>query len=72
MAESKKVRFFEYFNRNKKRVLNMLKKHGQFISFSNEHGYLYSVEIGAMAGSTVLMHVALKAGEITIIDILTA
>lgn len=72
MAESKKVRFFEYFNRNKKRVLNMLKKHGQFLSFSNEHGYLYSVEIGSIAGSTVLLHVAIKAGELTILDILTA
>lgn len=72
MAESKKVRFFEYFNRNKKRVLNMLKKHGQFLRFSNEHGYLYSVEIGSIAGSTVLLHVAIKAGELTILDILTA
>jgi len=72
MAESKKLRFYEYFNRNKNRLLNMLKKHGQFLNFSNVHGYIYSLEVGEVAGKTVSLQVGLKAGKVTIIDVLAA
>lgn len=72
MAESNKKRFLEYFNRNKKRLLNLLKQQGQFQKYSKEYGYLYSVEIGKLAGQPVKLQVGLKAGELKIIDVFVA
>ncbi|KZE67921.1 hypothetical protein AWM68_17255 [Fictibacillus phosphorivorans] len=69
MAEKQKNRFYEYFNRDKKRLLNLLKSQGIFEQFSQTHGYLYSVEIGQQSGQSIHLKVALKAGALTILDV---
>ncbi|MEI2356688.1 hypothetical protein [Mesobacillus zeae] len=72
MAESKKIRFKQYFGRNNTRLLNILKKQGQFIKFSSELGYLYLVEVGELAGKAVSLKVSMKSGRLNIIDVVTA
>lgn len=72
MAESKKVHFKQFFNRNHTRLLNMLKQHGEFIRFSSELGYLYLVEVGEYAGKAISLKVSVKSGKLNIIDVVTA
>lgn len=72
MAESKKNRFLDYFNRNKGRVLRLLKQEGEYQSFSREHGYLYLLEVGKVAGKALKLKVGVKSGELIILDVVTA
>ncbi|MEK3992670.1 hypothetical protein [Robertmurraya sp. FSL R5-0851] len=72
MAESKKNRFLDYFNCNKGRVLRLLKQEGEYQSFSPEHGYLYLLEVGKVAGNALMLQVGVKSGELIILDVVTA
>jgi hypothetical protein len=49
----------------------LLKQNGEFQSFSSEHGYLYVLEVGKVAGKALLLEVGVKSGELKIVDVVT-
>lgn len=69
LLENQKRRLMEYFNRNSKQLLATLKKHGEFIMFSKEKGYLYRVENFQFRGNVINLRVGLKSGKLNILDI---
>lgn len=69
MAENRMKSIVNYFNRNKEHLLNLLKKEGSYLRFSQTKGYTYSVGVGEYAGKEVKLTVALKSGQLNILSI---
>lgn len=53
--------------KNKERLIQMMKK-GQFVELNNVKGFIYAVKIGESYGENVMMKVAMKNGNIEIMD----
>jgi len=53
--------------RNKQRLLSMLKKNGEYLTFSKKDGFIYLLNIGEADGNAVYIEVAMNNGELTIL-----
>lgn len=58
---------FLSIEKNRERLLRMLKKNGEYLSFNLQHGYIYLVPIGEVEGNTVQLKVGLKNSKLSIL-----
>lgn len=60
-------RFFG-MEKNKERLIDLMKTEGEYLKFSEKQGYIYGVKIGESGGGDVMLKVAMKAGHIEILN----
>jgi hypothetical protein len=53
--------------RNKQRLLNLLKKNGEYLAFCKKDGFIYLLNIGEADGNPVYLEVAMSNGDLTIL-----
>jgi hypothetical protein len=64
-----KIQKFFGMKRNKERLLNLLKREGEYLEFKEKIGYIYAVKIGEVEGGMdVMLKVAMLGGNLTVLD----
>jgi len=64
-------KFIDFYERkeNKERLHKLVKEHGQFKILHKKHGYIYQVQIGEFESKPLMLEVALKCGQFTILSV---
>lgn len=63
-----KIRNFFGMDKNKERLLTLLKKEGEYLEFSELKGFVYAVKIGEAENSEVMLKVAMRQGRFEILN----
>jgi hypothetical protein len=65
-------RFKTYYQSptNKVRLLKLLKKNGEYLSFNPKLGFIYCLQVGISNGIPVQIKVSMKSGMVKIIDVI--
>ncbi|WP_121616677.1 hypothetical protein [Virgibacillus halodenitrificans] len=63
-------KFQEFFGRkrNKERLLNLLKREGEFLEFRENVGFIYAIKIGEAENTDIMLKIAMLNGDLTIFN----
>lgn len=62
-----KIKKYFEMKRNKERLIELMKQ-GEYLEFVESLGFIYGVKIGEAEGNDLMLRVAMKNGEIKVMD----
>jgi hypothetical protein len=66
-----RIKKFFGMEKNKQRLIKLLKSEGEYLEFIEKKGYIYAVKIGEAEGKDVMLKVAMLNGKFEIMNAFT-